>query len=231
MGKTIEKLAQERGHNISLVIGSHNADSLSIESLLKSQVDVAIEFSTPETACSNIQLCMQAGIPVVCGTTAWLDQWEEAITAMKENNGAFLYASNFSVGVNIFFAINKTLAKYMNDQPDYIPSLHEVHHTGKVDAPSGTGITLAEGVLNNLDKYSAWTQEQPNDGEILLSSERVDPAPGTHHVKYENDIDHIEIIHTAKSRKGFALGAIIAAEYLTDKSGLHTMQDVLGLGA
>lgn len=227
MGKTIEKIAVNRGHTIGLKIGIENVEDLNADNL--KDIDVAIEFTQPNSALNNLKTCFAANVPVVCGTTAWLDDWDKAIESMTTHNGTFLYASNFSVGVNIFFAINEQLAKYMNAQSDYNPSIHEIHHTGKLDAPSGTGITLGEGILKHLDRKSNWTKSDPSTNEILISSERVDPAPGTHHVKYTSAIDDIELIHTAKSRDGFALGAVLAAEYIQDKKGLFTMNDVLQL--
>ncbi|MDF1696380.1 MAG: 4-hydroxy-tetrahydrodipicolinate reductase [Saprospiraceae bacterium] len=230
MGKTIEHLAVERGHAIVLKISSENLDEFTVSNLQAKQIDVAIEFTNPHVAFQNITTCFEAGVKVVSGSTAWLDKWEEALFSMRQHNASFIYASNFSVGVNLFFALNSHLAQLMQPHTDYNVSMTEIHHTAKVDAPSGTAVTLAEGILNSLDRKSSWVQEkQPESDEILIESVRQDPAPGTHSITYSSDIDDIEIKHTAKSRKGFALGAILAAEYLVDKEGLFTMKEVLGL--
>jgi len=230
MGKTIEKLAIERGHEIVLKISSSNLVDFNVENLKRLDTDVAIEFTNPHSAYQNITTCFDAGVKVISGSTAWLDEWDNAIAVMKENNGSFIYASNFSVGVNIFFALNAHLAKLMNPLKDYDVSMTEIHHTAKLDAPSGTAVTLAEGIIGKLDRKSHWVKEvEPKKDEILIESIRQDPAPGTHSINYSSSIDDIEIKHTAMSRNGFALGAILAAEYLQDKSGLYTMKDVLGL--
>ncbi|MEM9546420.1 MAG: 4-hydroxy-tetrahydrodipicolinate reductase [Bacteroidota bacterium] len=228
MGKIIDTLAIERGHQIVLRISRKNLDDFTIENLRQKKVDVAIEFTNPDAAFDNIITCFEAGIKVVSGSTGWLEKWDVALNAMKKNNGSFLYASNFSVGVNIFFALNQYLAKLMNPQTAYDAEMTEIHHTAKVDAPSGTAATLAMQIIEHLDRKNEWVQEkEPESNELLITSVRQDPAPGTHEICYSSDIDNIEIKHTAKSRKGFALGAILAAEYLLDKQGLHTMQDVL----
>lgn len=230
MGKTIEKLAIERGHDIVLKISKSNLDDFTVEKLQKIDIDVAIEFTNPEAAFQNITTCFEAGIKVVSGSTAWLDQWDDAINIMEQNNGAFVYASNFSVGVNIFFALNRHLARLMNPLEEYDVDMTEIHHTAKVDAPSGTAVTLAEGIISQLDRKNNWVQEvDPQNDEILIHSVREDPAPGTHEIKYSSSIDEIEIKHKAKNRNGFALGAILAAEYIQNQSGLHTMTQVLGL--
>lgn len=230
MGKTIEKLAIDRGHDIVLKISSHNLDKFNIEHLRSSGIDVAIEFTNPHSAFHNITTCFEAGVKVVSGSTAWLDDWDKAIAVLEKNDGSFIYASNFSVGVNIFFALNAHLAKLMNPQEDYNIEMTEIHHTAKLDAPSGTAVTLAQGIIEKLDRKSSWVKEKQADkDEILIKSVRQDPAPGTHEIKYSSVIDDIEIKHTAKSRKGFALGAILAAEYLQERKGLHTMKDVLGI--
>jgi len=229
MGRTIEKLATGKGHKVTVKISSTNAEALTPGLLTGEDVDVAIDFSLPTTALKNISTCFLAGIPVVSGTTAWLQDWDQAIANMKESDGSFLYASNFSVGVNLFFALNEKLAQLMNNRPEYTPNIHEVHHTGKLDAPSGTAITLGKGLVKNMERLTQWSDAEPDESTLLISSERIDPAPGTHHVKYTSPIDDIELIHTAKSRDGFALGAILAAEYLQGKKGLHTMADVLKL--
>jgi 4-hydroxy-tetrahydrodipicolinate reductase len=228
MGKTIETIAVQNGHEIVLKIGSKNIAEFTAESI--KMADVAIEFTTPETAFYNVKKCLENGVPTLCGTTAWLDHLPQAQQIAVDNNTAFLYASNFSIGVNIFFAINKTLATHMKNHLQYLPSIKEVHHTQKLDAPSGTAVTLAEEILSNypsLEKWGNHTNNNPN--ELSIESLRIDPAPGTHTVKYDSPIDTIEIIHTAHSRIGFASGAIVAAEFLNGKKGIYTMQDVLQL--
>jgi 4-hydroxy-tetrahydrodipicolinate reductase len=230
MGKTIEKLASDRGHEIVLRISRQNIEEFNIENLQALNIDIAIEFTNPHSAYKNIITCFESGVKVVSGSTAWLADWEKALNIMNANDGSFIYASNFSVGVNIFFALNAHLAKLMNSHSEYDVSMKEIHHTAKVDAPSGTAVTLAEGIIEKLERKKSWTKEMKIDqSEIGIESIRQDPAPGTHSIKYTSDIDDIEIKHTAKNRQGFALGAILAAEYLQDKKGLHTMKDVLGL--
>jgi len=230
MGKTIEKLAIERGHKIVMRISRNNLGEFTIENLQKLNINVAIEFTNPHVAFHNITTCFEAGIKVVSGSTAWLKDWDKAIEIMNQNNGSFIYASNFSVGVNIFFALNAHLAKLMNPHCEYDVRMTEIHHTAKVDAPSGTAVTLANGIIENLDKKSKWVKEfPPKEDEIAIESIRQDPAPGTHSINYISAIDEVEIKHIAKSRDGFALGAVLAAEYLLDKKGLFLMKDVLGL--
>jgi len=227
MGKTIEKVAVDRGHKIVMKVASNNSHSFNEHTLKQSNADVAIEFSSPEAAFQNLKNCFLAGIPVICGTTAWLDDWDKTITFMEKNNGSFLYASNFSLGVNVFFEVNKKLAQIMSGVEGYKPTIHEVHHTGKKDAPSGTAITLGNQIIENHIQFEKWTDDVNSADNLIITSERIDPAPGTHHVRYSSDVDTIELIHTAKSRNGFALGAVLAAEYLQGKSGLHAMTDVL----
>lgn len=228
MGKAIESLMPDRGHQAVLKIDEHNRASLTAAEL--SKADVAIEFTGPDSAPENILLCLEAGVPVVSGSTGWLDQWGRIKAACDAHNGTLLYASNFSVGVNIFFALNQRLAELMNTHPEYEVSLTEIHHTAKRDAPSGTAITLAEGILGALDRKKDWVNHLSDHSEELeILSERIDPAPGTHKVRYTSDIDDIEIIHTAHNRKGFALGALLAAEYIFGKNGIYTMKQVLGL--
>ena len=228
MGKAIEEIALQRGHTIVLKIDIDNADQLTKANLAKA--DVAIEFPGPHSAYHNVKKLMEFGAAVVCGSTGWLDKLPEVHDDCKKYNAAFLYASNFSVGVNIFFEVNKRLASLMKDHDDYEIQLTEIHHTEKKDAPSGTAITLAEQVLENIPRKKKWANhisDNPEDLEIL--SERIDPAAGTHKVKYSSGIDDIEIIHTAHTRKGFALGAVLAAEFLAGRKGIHGMKDVLGL--
>lgn len=228
MGHAIEEIAIAKGHEIVLKIDAANTSDLNKENL--SKADVAIEFTGPETAVNNILRCFDSGIPVVCGSTGWLDKLNAVEDYCKEKNGGFLYASNFSIGVNLFFELNKQLAKLMNAYNAYDVTIHEVHHTQKKDAPSGTAITLAEQVIENLKRKNNWVKDiASNANELAVTSERTDPAPGTHVVKYFSDIDDIEIIHTAHNRKGFAAGAVLAAEFLNGKKGIYSMNQVLGL--
>jgi 4-hydroxy-tetrahydrodipicolinate reductase len=228
MGKTIEKIALEKGHDIILKIGTNNLADFTAENL--QHADVAIEFSTPETAFANVQTCLTSKVPVVCGTTAWLQHLDAAKQVAIDNDTAFLYASNFSIGVNIFFAINQQLAAKMHAHPQYHVSMQEVHHTQKLDAPSGTAVTLAQGILQHYPNKTKWVNTPTNNTkELGIESLRIDPAPGTHSIKYTSEIDTIEIIHTAHNRIGFATGAVVAAEFIAGKQGVFTMQDVLGL--
>jgi 4-hydroxy-tetrahydrodipicolinate reductase len=228
MGKAIESIALEKGHNIVLKIDLDNAADLTKENL--SKADVAIEFTGPHSAFENVKKCLGFGIPVVSGSTGWLDKWDEITQYCKDQDGTFIYASNYSIGVNLFFELNKQLAKLMSRHSGYNVSLEEIHHTQKKDAPSGTAITLAEQVLEGIPGKKNWvnhTSDNPDELEII--SERIDPAPGTHKVKYSSPIDDIEIIHTAHNRIGFAGGAVLAAEYAVGKKGIFGMKDVLGL--
>ncbi len=228
MGKAIEEIAVQRGHEIVLKVNIDNLEDNTIENIRKA--DVAIEFTGPGTAFENVQKCFDAGTPVVCGSTGWLDKFDEARSLCTKKNGALLYASNFSIGVNIFFAVNERLAELMAQQPQYDVSIKEIHHTQKLDAPSGTAISLAEQVLQRSSNKNQWVKEKGNQpGDLVIHSERTDPAPGTHHVKYTSEVDDIEIIHTAHSRKGFASGAVLAAEFLAGKKGVFSMRDVLGI--
>jgi 4-hydroxy-tetrahydrodipicolinate reductase len=228
MGKTIEQIAINKGHEIVLKIGADNLADFTDTNI--QLADVAIEFSTPETAYTNVQKCLSNKVPVICGTTAWLQHLNDAKQLALQNDTAFLYASNFSIGVNIFFAINKQLAAKMASHPQYHVSMQEVHHTQKLDAPSGTAVTLAEGILQHYPNKTKWVNiPTTNDAELGIESLRVDPAPGTHSISYTSDIDTIEITHTAHNRIGFATGAVVAAEYIVGKHGVFTMQDVLGL--
>lgn len=227
MGKTIEEIAVNKGHEISLVIDLHNSKDLTNENLQKA--DVAIEFTTPETAMDNIVKCFSAGIPVVSGTTGWLRKMDELKQICKQKEATFLYSSNFSIGVNIFFELNKRLAELMSNQ-DYDVTVEETHHTQKKDAPSGTAITIAEQILKELSFKKKWVNNKSDDKEELsIISKRIDPAAGTHAVKYSSAIDDIEIIHTAHNRKGFASGAVLAAEFINGKKGIFNMKDVLGI--
>ena len=224
MGKEIEQIALQRGHEIVLKINEGEQYDISI-------ADIAIDFSVPNAALSNIVSCFKNNVPVISGTTGWLDDFDKAIDVCKENNGSFIYASNFSIGVNIFFELNKQLAKMMNSQKEYSINVEEIHHTKKLDTPSGTAITLAEGIINNTSKRDWQLKEtQVNAGTIPIEAKRILDVPGTHIISYESQIDSIEIKHTAHNRKGFALGAVIAAEWLNNKIGIYTMKDVLNIG-
>lgn len=228
MGKAIEEIAVSKGHEIVLKIDINNADEFTKENIAKA--DVAIEFTGPHSAFNNVMKCMEFGIPLVCGSTGWLDQWPEAKQYCEQQNGTLIYASNYSIGVNLFFELNTRLAKLMRDYPSYNVSMEEIHHTQKKDAPSGTAITLAEQVLENISSKKNWVNhatDQPEELQII--SERIDPAPGTHKIKYSSSVDDIEIIHTAHNRVGFAGGAVLAAEFAFGKKGIFGMKDVLGL--
>jgi len=228
MGKAIEVIARERGHAVVCKVGIENLEDRTIDNIRKA--DVVIEFTGPESAYENIRLCLDAGVPVVSGSTGWLDKLADAKNYCAEKGGAFLYASNFSVGVNIFFALNKRLAELMKRHPEYEVELKEIHHTQKIDAPSGTAITLAEQVLQEHAQKKKWVnQPSANIEDLVIISERTDPAPGTHVVNYHSDIDDICIMHTAHTRKGFATGAVIAAEFLKGKTGVFGMNEVLGM--
>jgi 4-hydroxy-tetrahydrodipicolinate reductase len=230
MGHMIEEISTQRGHKVVLKIDVNNQQDFSKENTSKAHV--AIEFTNPESAFQNVMKCIEFGIPVVSGSTGWNQKLEEAKALCKKNNGSFLHTSNFSVGVNIFFEVNKLLAKLMASQPEYDVSMREIHHTAKKDAPSGTAVTLAEQILSNLPRKKNWVNQPSNAAEELsIISERIDPAPGTHYVKYSSEVDVIEIIHTAHSRKGFALGAVLAAEYIASKKGIFSMKDVLNITA
>jgi 4-hydroxy-tetrahydrodipicolinate reductase len=223
MGKEIEKIAISRGHEI--VIKKDQGDTVDIK-----LADVAIDFSVPSAAFDNISLCLNNGVPVVSGTTGWLEKYDEAVQLCNQNKGGFIYASNFSLGVNIFFEINKQLAKMMDQVSDYTTAIEEIHHTKKLDAPSGTAITLAEGIIEN-SKKSAWELDGDVNNEkiIPITAKRIPDVPGTHTISYNSEVDSIEIKHTAHSRKGFALGAVIAAEWIIGKSGIFSMRDVLNI--
>jgi len=227
MGHAIEEVAVQKGHEVILRIGIENTDDFTIDAV--KSADVAIEFTGPHSAKENIKKCLNAGVPVVCGSTGWLADYDGVLTYCKEKNGAFLYASNFSIGVNLFFELNTYLAKLMIPHPEYEVMLEEIHHTQKRDAPSGTAITLAEQVLRHISQKKQWVNHiSDNKEDLEIISERIDPAPGTHKIKYSSAIDDIEIIHTAHNRKGFAGGALLAAEFVYGKKGIFTMKDVLG---
>lgn len=228
MGHMIEEIALQRGHEIVLKIDAINQQDFTRENI--SKAGVAIEFTGPDSAFENVMKCIEFGIPVVSGSTGWNDKIERAKKVCMEKNGSFLHSSNFSIGVTIFFEVNTLLAKLMASQPEYDITMKEIHHTQKKDAPSGTAVTLAEQILSHISRKKNWVNTAARSKEELyIMSERVDPAPGTHSVKYSSDVDDIEIIHTAHSRKGFALGAVLAAEYISDKKGIFSMKDVLHL--
>lgn len=222
MGKVIEQIALQRGHEIVL----RKTSSDSYEGLEKA--DVAIDFSVPDSAVNNISTCLENGIPVVSGTTGWLKDYHKMVNLCKEKNAAFIYGSNFSLGVNIFFELNDYLAKMMAKFNQYNVSMEEIHHTQKLDKPSGTAISLANSIINHTDKNN-WSIENPNADDVFIKVKRIDAVPGTHSIFYQSEVDTIEIKHTAHNRDGFAFGAVIAAEWIIGKKGVFTMKDVLDL--
>ena len=235
MGKIIEKIALDRKHEIVLKIDLDNQDELTAENLQKA--DVAIEFTTPGTVLNNINQCLNAGVPIVVGTTGWYDEIPQIKEQCAAGNKSLIYASNFSVGVNIFFHVNRILAKLMNKYPYYEVQVEEIHHVQKLDAPSGTAITIAEGILENLDEKKQWVNVLTADADedntdnvkvddLLIESYRIDSVPGTHTVIYDSEVDTIEFKHTAHNRNGFALGAVLAAEWIQDKKGFFSVQDM-----
>ncbi len=224
MGKTIERIAEDRGHTIIARIGRND----SIEDNIKN-ADAVIEFTSPESVLKNLFKVIPSGIPLICGTTGWNDHLNEIEKLVADNNGSMVHASNFSLGVNLFFELNKKLAQMMQSFPEYEVSMQEIHHTEKKDAPSGTAITLFEGISEKLSKENWHLGIQSNDTSIAIEAIREEDVKGTHSVTYKNEIDSIEIIHKANTRDGFALGSVIAAEWLIDKKGIYTMKDVLGL--
>jgi len=228
MGKAIEEIAISRGHEVVYRINRSNQQEFTHENL--ETVDVAIEFTGPESAFTNIKSCMEWNVPVVSGSTGWTKKLEEIKAYCRKKNGSFLYASNFSIGVNIFFELNQALAKLMSGRKEYEVSMEETHHTAKKDAPSGTAITLAEQIIQNLEGKNNWVNHASGSPELVpIISKRIDPAPGTHKILYSSPVDDIEIIHTAHNRTGFASGAVMAAEYISGKKGIFSMNDVLGI--
>ena len=228
MGKAIEEIAVAKGHEVILKLDITNPEEFTTENLTK--CDVAIEFTSPHSAVENLKKCFDAGLPVVCGSTGWLSYWDEIVAECNQKNASMVYASNYSIGVNLFFELNTYLAKLMNKYTDYDVMLDEIHHTQKKDAPSGTAITLAEQVLAGIPRKKLWVNHlSDNADELEIISERIDPAPGTHKIKYHSAIDDIEIIHTAHNRQGFAGGAVLAAEFIVGKKGIYNMKQVLGL--
>jgi len=232
MGRIIEKFAIDRGHEIVLKIEESNLAELTKENLQKA--DAAIDFSTPHSVIANIELCLEADTPVVVGTTGWYDQIDEIKNKVEAGNKSLLYGSNFSVGVNIFFFVNKMLAKIMNNYPQYDVQVEEIHHTQKLDSPSGTAITIAEGIIGGLDSKKGWVNELvggenqvvATPAQVLIESHRIEEVPGTHTVVYSSEVDDIEFKHTAHSRAGFALGAVLAAEWLKDRKGFYTVKEM-----
>jgi 4-hydroxy-tetrahydrodipicolinate reductase len=227
MGKTLEQTALKRGHEVILRLDVNNPEDFA----RLHEADVAIEFTRPESAIGNIIQCFEQGVPVVCGTTGWLDKYNEVVARCSQANGTFFYASNYSIGVNIFFEINRRLASMMNGYDMYDVKMEEIHHTQKLDAPSGTAITLAQGIIENMERKTKWVNNPENNievNEINITAKRIDPAPGTHIITYDSPIDSIEITHTAHSREGFATGAVVAAEWLIGKKGVFSMKDMLG---
>ena len=221
MGKVIEKIANKRGHDVVLAVN----EEPSINDL--KSVDVAIEFSIPSAACNNIRKCFSVNVPIVVGTTGWYNDFDEMVSQCKLKNQALFYATNYSVGVNIFWELNKKLAKLMNQQEDYEVSLREIHHLQKLDAPSGTAITTAEQIISAIDRKDTWGEGNDGVNNIVIHAEREGEVPGTHVVSYESDIDKLEISHEAKGREGFATGAVVAAEWILGKKGVFTMKDML----
>jgi len=222
MGKEIEKIAISRGHDIVIKKDVHDTIDINL-------ADVAIDFSVPSAAFNNISNCIKNKVPIISGTTGWLDKYQEVSLLCEKEKGAFIYASNFSLGVNIFFELNKQLAKMMQSLEDYNISLEEIHHTKKLDAPSGTAITLADGIIENSSKKNWELGESSSEENIPIIAKRISEVPGTHTVWYDSEVDTLEIKHTAHSRKGFALGAVVAAEWIVGKTGVFSMKDVLNI--
>lgn len=228
MGKIIAEIAEDRGHTIAGRINIENRDEL--DTLDTDSIDVAIEFSEPTAAFENNAWAISHRIPIICGTTGWLERKPEIEQLALSKGGSFFYASNYSIGVNIFFKVNRFLAKIMDGQPDYTVSLEETHHTEKKDAPSGTAISLAEDIINRISRIKRWdltTEGNPAAYSLPITAIRKDPAPGTHKITYHSEVDDIEIMHTAHSRKGFALGSVLVAEWIKDKKGVLSMDDFL----
>jgi len=231
MGQIIEKIAIDRNHEIVLIVDENNRDQITVKDL--QQADIAIDFSTPSSVLENIDLCLEANLPLIVGTTGWYDQLEDVKEKCASGNNSLLYGSNYSIGVNVFFHINKLLAKAMSPYKQYEVQVEEIHHTQKLDAPSGTAITIAEGILGNYDGKSSWINNVigeddiiPKNDQLLIESHRLEDVPGTHTVLYSSEVDQIEFKHTAHSRAGFALGAVIAAEWLLEHPGFHNVTDM-----
>lgn len=229
MGREIEKILVAKGHTVVHIIDESNAADLNLDNLRTIGADVAIEFTTPDSAFENIRTCIGAGIPVVCGTTGWLDRYDEIVELCREDFGALFYATNFSIGVNIFFRLNELLAHMMDTFPEYDVRMEEIHHVHKKDAPSGTAITLANGITSHTGRKSGWTMAKPDPDEIFIAAGRSGEVPGTHTVEWDSETDSIVIIHEAKNRQGLAKGVVMAAEFLRGKTGVYSMEDMLGL--
>ncbi|MDL2319563.1 4-hydroxy-tetrahydrodipicolinate reductase [Alistipes sp. OttesenSCG-928-B03] len=229
MGREIGRLLEERGHTVVLIVDENNPGDLDTENLREKQVDVAFEFTTPETAFTNICRCLEAGVAVVSGTTGWLDRMDEVRALCEKLGGAFFYASNFSVGMNVFFCVNKALARMMDGFPEYDVAIEEIHHIHKKDAPSGTAITLAEQVVDATERKTGWVLGEGGGEEIGITALREGEVPGTHTVEWDSPIDTITITHQAKNRRGLAQGAVMAGEFVAGKTGIYTMSDLLGL--
>lgn len=226
MGKMIEETSIEIGHQTGLIVDVKNLADLTPQNLTGH--DVAIEFTTPDAAFHNISACFDAHIPVVSGTTGWLNKFEEVRERCLKENQSLVYASNFSIGVNILFALNRYLARIMNQYKQYNPRIEEIHHTKKLDAPSGTAISLSEGILSEISRYNDWKlTDQPDEKTIPVKAVRKNNIPGIHEITYESDFDTLSIRHSAKSRKGFAIGALLAAEFIVDRKGIYSMEEVL----
>ncbi|WP_299252201.1 4-hydroxy-tetrahydrodipicolinate reductase [uncultured Lacinutrix sp.] len=223
MGKTIEAIALSRGHEIVIKTSETVTNDIT-------KADIAIDFSVPSAAFGNISNCINNNIPVISGTTGWLEDYNKIIDLCEQKNGAFIYASNFSLGVNIFFELNKTLAKMMSALKDYNVDLEEIHHTQKLDAPSGTAISLAEDIVENHNQFNSWKLDGNEENVLPITAKRIENVPGTHNITYTSEVDTIKIEHIAHSRQGFALGAVVAAEWLIGKTGVFTMKDVLNIG-
>ena len=224
MGKTIEQIALKRGHDVVLTIDKDDTD------YDITKADVAIDFSIPSVAFSNITNCINNNIPIISGTTGWLEHYDDAVALCKEKNSAFIYASNYSLGVNIFFELNKTLAKMMSTLKQYNVSMEEIHHTQKLDAPSGTAISLANDIISQHQNFNSWKLDEGDETTIPIVAKRIENIPGTHTVDYDSEVDTISIEHVAHTRQGFALGAVVAAEWIVGKKGVFTMNDVLNIG-
>jgi len=222
MGKAIEAIALQRGHTIVIKTTEQIGDTIT-------HADVAIDFSIPDAALNNISNCLNHNVPVISGTTGWLEHYDKAVDLCNEKQGAFIYASNFSIGVNVFFELNKTLAKMMTGLEQYNVSMEEIHHTQKLDAPSGTAISLANDIINESESLNNWSLDSNEANSLPITAKRIEKVPGTHNIEYTSPVDTIEIKHTAHSREGFALGAVVAAEWILGKSGVFTMKDVLNI--
>jgi 4-hydroxy-tetrahydrodipicolinate reductase len=232
MGHMLEEIALERGHEVVLKINSANRDALTHDELRTA--DAVIEFTAPSSAMQNIAFCLDAGVPIIVGTTGWYDQLDEVKKKTLSQNGSLVYASNYSIGVNMVFAMNRILAKWMNAYPEYEVTIEEIHHKQKLDAPSGTALTIAEGILENIDRKKGWGKQEISDTQtaaadmLKVAYGREDGVPGIHRISYTSAIDEIQVSHEAFNRKGFALGAVIAAEFIKDKKGIYTAADIFG---